>query len=227
MKNILLKFPRLLIGYFLYALGIVMTINAQQGLDPWGVFHQGLSFKMNITFGIAVNIVGAVIVILDFIFGERIGWGTIGNVIFIGTFIDLITSIRLVPVFDNTILSFLMMFIGMFTISLAAYFYLSAQLGAGPRDGLMIALTKRTNKPVGLVRGSLEVTALIIGYFLGGSVGWGTLIMSLVLGLFFQTTFKILHFDVKQVEHRYVDQDIAFLIQKLKPKNGTTNSKSD
>ena len=216
MKNILLKFSRLLIGYFLYALGIVMTINAQQGLGPWGVFHQGLSSQLNITFGIAVNIVGAVIVILDFILGERIGWGTIGNVIFIGTFIDLIIIINLVPIFENTFLSFLMMLIGMFIISLAAYFYLSARLGAGPRDGLMIALTKLANKPVGLIRSAIEVTVLVAGYLLGGSVGWGTLIMSLGLGFFFQITFKMFNFNVKKVEHKYIDQDFALLIQKLK-----------
>ena len=205
-----------MIGYFLYGLGIVMAINAQQGLSPWSAFHQGLSSQLNITFGIAVNIVGAVIVILDFILGERIGWGTIGNVIFIGIFIDLITFSSLIPVFENILLSYLMMFIGMFTISLAAYFYLSAQLGAGPRDGLMIALTKRTNKPVGLIKSSLEITVLIIGYFLGGSVGWGTLIISLGLGFFFQTTFRMFKFDVKKVEHRYINQDFALLIQKLK-----------
>lgn len=216
MKNILFKIPRLMIGYFLYALGIVMTINAQQGLDPWGVFHQGLSSQLNITFGTVVQIVGAVIVLLDFILGEKIGWGTIGNVIFIGMFIDLISKNNLVPVFENTYQSYLMIFIGMFSISLAAYFYISAQLGAGARDGLMIALTKRTKKPVGLVRGLIEVTALTIGYFLGGPVGWGTLIMSLMIGFFFQITFRMFKFDVNKIEHRYIDQDFAFLLQKLK-----------
>jgi len=215
-KNILFKIPRLMIGYFLYALGIVMTINAQQGLDPWGVFHQGLSSQLNITFGTVVQIVGAVIVLLDFILGEKIGWGTIGNVIFIGMFIDLISKNNLVPVFENTYQSYLMIFIGMFSISLAAYFYISAQLGAGARDGLMIALTKRTKKPVGLVRGLIEVTALTIGYFLGGPVGWGTLIMSLMIGFFFQITFRMFKFDVNKIEHRYIDQDFAFLLQKLK-----------
>ena len=203
-------------GYFLYALGIVMTINAKQGLDPWGVFHQGLSSQLNITFGTVVQIVGAVIVLLDFILGEKIGWGTIGNVIFIGMFIDLISKNNLVPVFENTYLSYLMIFIGMFSISLAAYFYISAQLGAGVRDGLMIALTKRTKKPVGLVRGLIEVTALTIVYFLGGPVGWGTLIMSLMIGFFFQITFRMFKFDVNKIEHRYIDQDFAFLLQKLK-----------
>ena len=205
-----------MIGYFLYALGIVMTINAQQGLDPWGVFHQGLSSQLNITFGAVVQIIGAVIVLFDFILGEKIGWGTIGNVIFIGMFIDLILKNNLVPVFENTYLSYLMIFIGMFSISLAAYFYISAQLGAGARDGLMIALTKRTKKPVGLVRSLIEVTALIIGYFLGGPVGWGTLIMSLMIGFFFQITFRMFNFDVKNIKHRYIDQDFKFLIQKLK-----------
>jgi len=216
MKNILLKIPRLMVGYFLYALGIVMTINAQQGLDPWGVFHQGLSSQFNITFGTVVQIIGAVIVLLDFILGEKIGWGTIGNVIFIGMFIDLISKNNLVPVFENTFLSYLMIFVGMFSISVAAYLYIGAQLGAGARDGLMIALTKRTNKPVGLVRGLIEVTALTIGFFLGGPVGWGTLIMSLMIGFFFQITFRMFKFDVKKIEHRYIDQDFAFLIQKFK-----------
>ena len=216
MKKIIFGFARLMIGYSLFALGIVLTINAQQGLAPWGVFHQGLSLQLNITFGTAAQIVGVVIVILDFILGERVGWGTIGNVIFIGMFIDLFTSNNLVPVFENIYISFLMMFIGMFTISLAAYFYLSARLGAGPRDGLMIALTKRTNKPVGLVRSSIEIIVLIVGYFLGGSVGWGTLIMSFGVGFFFQTTFKMFKFDVKQVKHQYIDQDFALLMQKLR-----------
>ena len=216
MKKIIFGFARLMIGYSLFALGIVLTINAQQGLAPWGVFHQGLSLQLNITFGTAAQIVGVVIVILDFILGERVGWGTIGNVIFIGMFIDLFTSNNLVPVFENIYISFLMMFIGMFTISLAAYFYLSARLGAGPRDGLMIALTKRTNKPVGLVRSSIEIIVLTVGYFLGGSVGWGTLIMSFGLGFFFQTTFKMFKCDVKQVKHQYIDQDFALLMQKLR-----------
>ena len=216
MKDIIEKIPRLMIGYFLYALGIVMTINAQQGLGPWGVFHQGLSKQFNITFGVAVNIVGAVIVLLDFILGERVGWGTIGNVFFIGTFIDLITKIGFLPVFESTLLSYLMMIVGMFTISLAAYFYISAQLGAGPRDGLMIALTKHTNLQVGLIRSLIEIFALTAGYFLGGSVGWGTLLMSFGLGLFFQLTFRMFKFDVKHIEHRFIDQDFSQLIDKIR-----------
>jgi uncharacterized membrane protein YczE len=216
MKVIILKISRLIIGYFLYALGIVMTINAEQGLGPWGVFHQGLSIQFDITFGVAVIIVGAAIVLLDFILGERVGWGTIGNVIFIGTFIDLITNSGIIPVLESTVLSYLMMILGMFIISLAAYFYISARLGAGPRDGLMIALTKHTNLPVGLIRSLIELFALTVGYFLGGSVGWGTLLMSLGIGLFFQLTFRLFRFDVKQIEHRFIDQDFSRLVAKIR-----------
>ena len=75
----------------------------------------------------------------------------------------------------------------------------------------MVALTKRTNKPVGLIRSAIEITALTTGYLMGGLVGWGTLIMSLGFGYFIQTTFKIFKFDVRQVVHRYLDQDVAYL----------------
>ena len=215
MKSALSRIARAMIGYLLYGVGIVFTINAQLGLAPWGVFHQGFSNQFGVTMGTAVQVVGAAILILDFFLGERIGWGTIGNVYFIGTFIDVVTNLGVVPVFDNIYLRFLQMIIGMMIMSFATYFYLSAQLGAGPRDGLMVALTKRTNKPVGLIRSAIEITALISGYLMGGLVGWGTLIMSLGFGYFIQTTFKIFKFDVRQVVHRYLDQDVAFLKSKL------------
>ncbi|MDO9547240.1 MAG: hypothetical protein Q7J07_10905 [Pelolinea sp.] len=205
-----------MLGFFLYGLGINLTINARLGLSPWGVFHQGLSFHFGITMGTAVSIAGTAILIIDYFLKERIGWGTISNVFLIGTFIDVVERANFIPFPENIVLRFLMMILGMAIISLATFLYMSAQLGSGPRDGMMVAFTKLTNKPVGLIRSSIEIAVLIIGYLLGGTVGWGTLIMSLGFGFFIQTTFKIFKFDVKEVVHRYVDQDIAFLFHKLK-----------
>jgi uncharacterized membrane protein YczE len=128
----------------------------------------------------------------------------------------MIEKANFVPFPENIYFRSLMMLLGMATISMATFLYLGAQLGTGPRDGLMVAFTKFSNKPVGLVRSSIELTALLIGYLMGGTVGWATLIMSLGFGLFIQTTFKIFKFDVKKVVHRYVDQDIAYLVKKLK-----------
>ena len=216
MKTVLLKIARLMLGLFLYGLGIQLTINARLGLAPWDVFHQGLSNQFGLTMGGAIIISGAAIMLFDIFLKEKIGWGTISNVYFIGAFIDMIEIANLVPFPENIYLRFLMMLLGMATISMATYLYLGAQLGSGPRDGLMVAFTKLTNKPVGLVRSAIEITALFIGYLMGGKVGWGTLIMSLGLGFFTQTTFRIFKFDVKEVVHRYIDQDIAFLVHKLK-----------
>jgi len=216
MKNSIGKLARLMIGYFLYGLGIVLTVNANQGLAPWSVFHQGLANQLHITMGVATQVVGLVILVLDFIFGERLGWGTIGNVVFIGTFIDLIMLNNWIPIPESIVVSYGMMLIGLVVMALATYSYLSAQLGAGPRDGLMIAMTKRINLSVGWIRNMIEAVVLIAGFFMGGSVGLGTLVMAILFGRFIQLTFKLFKFDVRQVKHRYIDQDFALIFNRLK-----------
>jgi len=216
MKNSIGKLARLMIGYFLYGLGIVLTVNANRGLAPWSVFHQGLANQLHITMGVATQVVGLVILVLDFIFGERLGWGTIVNVVFIGTFIDLIMLNNWIPIPESIIVSYGMMLIGLVVMALATYSYLSAQLGAGPRDGLMIAMTKRINLSVGWIRNMIEAVVLIAGYFMGGSVGLGTLVMAILFGRFIQLTFKLFKFDVRQVKHRYIDQDFALIFNRLK-----------
>ena len=110
------------------------------------------------------------------------------------------------------------MLFGLVVMALATYSYLSAQLGAGPRDGFMIAMTKRVNLSVGWIRNIIEVVVLIAGYFMGGSVGLGTLVMAILFGRLIQFTFKIFKFDVRQVRHRYIDQDFALLFSKKKNK---------
>jgi uncharacterized membrane protein YczE len=218
MKISIIKLLRLFIGYFLYGLGIVLTVNANQGLAPWSVFHQGLANQLGITMGVATQVVGLVILVLDFIFGERLGWGTVGNVIFIGTFIDLIMLNNWIPIPESIVVSYGMMLVGLVVMALATYSYLSAQLGAGPRDGFMIAMTKRTNLSVGWIRNIIEAVVLIAGYFMGGSVGLGTLVMAVLFGRFIQITFKLFKFDVRQVRHRYIDQDFVLFFNKIKNK---------
>jgi uncharacterized protein len=216
MKESIGKITRLMIGYFLYGLGIVLTVNANQGLAPWSVFHQGLSIQFHITMGVATQLAGLVILVFDIILGERIGWGTIGNVIFVGTFIDLINFSHWIPMSKNLAASYGMMLVGLVIMALATYSYLSAQVGAGPRDGFMIAMTKRINVSVGWIRNMIEVVVLIAGYFMGGSVGLGTLVMAILFGRFLQLAFKLFKFDVRQVRHRYIDQDFSMFFNRIK-----------
>jgi uncharacterized membrane protein YczE len=137
-KLAMLRVARLFVGLFLYAVGIVMTINANLGLGPWDVFHQGLSKTVGITMGQASIFMGVLIVLINYITGEKLGWGTLCNMIFIGLFMDFLMIYKLIPIFENLILQILMLLGGMFVIGLASYFYIGAGLGSGPRDGLMV-----------------------------------------------------------------------------------------
>jgi uncharacterized membrane protein YczE len=211
----LLRISRLFLGLFLYATGIVMTINANLGLGPWDVFHQGLSKTIGITMGQASISMGVIIVVMNYFVGEKLGWGTLCNMLFIGIFMDFLMFNNLIPIYENTILQVVMMLGGMFVIGLASYFYIGAGLGSGPRDGLMVMLTKKTGKSVRFIRNCIEITVLIAGYFLGGFVGVGTIIIALSIGYFVQLAFKLFKFNVKTVTHRYIEDDIRLIKELL------------
>lgn len=211
MKNALLRILRLFTGLFLYALGIVLTINANMGLAPWDVFHQGLSNVLGITFGQVSICVGLILVAADSLLGERLGWGTLCNMFFIGFFLDFLMLNHIIPAAKGTLAGLAMMALGMFVIGVASYFYIGAGLGSGPRDGLMVALTKKTGKSVRFIRNAIELCVLGIGYLLGGFVGFGTLFMALGVGYFVQLAFKLFKFDVKTVQHRFIDDDVKLL----------------
>ncbi|MGJ0845577.1 YczE/YyaS/YitT family protein [Tissierella praeacuta] len=215
MKKTIIAIIRLFIGYFVCAVGMVMTINANLGVAPWDVFHQGVGNVFNLPIGRASIIAGLIIIIIDAFLGQNIGWGTIFNMLVIGIIVDFLMINRLIPIFDAFLPSLLMMFLGMLVLGYGCYMYIGAGFGAGPRDGLMVALTKKTNKSVRFVKNSVEILAIAVGYFLGGSVGIGTAIMSIAGGYFFQFAFKTVNFNVADVKHRYISDDIRFIKERL------------
>lgn len=219
-----MRITKLFLGLFLYATGIVLTINANIGLSPWDVFHQGLSNTIGITMGQASIIGGFTIIIYNAFAGEKIGWGTVSNMIFIGIFVDILMLNRLIPTFHNIILQVIMMCLGMLVIGAATYFYISVGLGSGPRDGLMIALTKKTNKSVRFIRSCIEITVVVLGFLLGGSFGIGTLIMAFAMGPCVQFAFKLFKFNVKGVKHRFIDEDIKYIKDRFILKNDRDNN---
>lgn len=219
MKNNIIRFLRLIIGLFLFALGIVMTINAGLGVAPWDVFHQGLSKVTGITLGRASITVGAMVVVLNIVLGQPIGWGTVLNMLLIGIFMDLLMLNHLIPIFDGLVPRYLMLILGKFVEGTGCWLYISAAFGAGPRDGLMVVLTRRTGKSVRFIKSIIEVGAVIIGYILGGSAGIGTLIMASLGGPIFQLVFKTVKFNVKDVEHRFIQDDIKYIKEKFGSKS--------
>jgi uncharacterized membrane protein YczE len=201
MTNFTMRFIRLIWGLFLYAFGIVLTINAQIGYAPWDVFHVGLSERMGFTIGIASIITGLAIGILSALMGEKLGLGTLLNMILIGTFFDLIMAVDILPITQNMFSGLLMLIAGLFVISLATYFYIGSGFGAGPRDSLMVSLTRKTGLPVGVCRALIELLIVGVGWRLGGMVGIGTIISAFMIGMLIQLTFKIMHFDSTKIEH--------------------------
>lgn len=215
MRKTVLGFFRLFIGFFVVALGMVMTINASIGLAPWDVLHEGISKISGLTIGRANIIIGILIILIDIFLGANIGWGTLFNMVFIGLFVDFVMFNNLIPIFNSFFPSLAMMLLGMLVLGYGVFIYIGAGYGAGPRDGLMVALHQKTNKSIRFVKNSVELFALILGYVLGGSVGVGTVIMAVGGGYFFQFAFKTVNFDISAVEHRYIKDDIKFIKGKM------------
>ena len=159
--------------------------------------------------------VSLLVIILDQISGEYIGWGTVLNMIFFGLFIDLIMYLDFVPHTSGFLMSVSMVIIGLTLLSICMWWYIGAGMGSGPRDGMMLLFHRRTGKPIGLIRSCIEVIVLIIGYFLGGPVGVGTLLSAFGMGVVMRIVFKIVNFDAKEVKHQYIE----FLISKEKREN--------
>lgn len=212
MRDFFNRTAKVMLGLFLYALGLFLSIRANIGLAPWDAFSIGVSGIIGISYGYVSILTGIIILIVVVLFlKEKIGAATILNTIFIGVFVDLFQSLNIVPYMTNFFLGILMLLAGQIVVSFATYFYIRPGLGCGPRDTLMVALAKvLPNIPIGAIRGVIEGTVLIIGWLLGAKVGLGTVIAVFGMGSIMQMTFKLLHFEVREVEHESILQTISF-----------------
>ena len=212
MKGYSVRLVKLVFGLFLFALGSFLTIQANIGLASWEAFSMGLAYLTDQTYGNILIISGFVILLVDVALKEKIGFGTILNTILIGTFVDLIQAVDLIPQMNNFFSGILMLLLGQLSICIGSYFYIGASLGCGPRDALMVALGKRLPKvPIGIVRGVIEGTVLLIGWLLGAKVGIGTVISVFGISFILEVTFNILHFDVTNIEHESIVDTVRTL----------------
>jgi len=195
-----------MVGIVLYAIGLVLMINADIGLAPWEAFHIGLCQQTGLSFGVVSVTVGFIIMAFTYQLKESIGIGTILSNFLVGPLVDILFVLDWIPKAPNFVVGIFMAVFGMFIVALGTYFYIGSAFGTGPRDGLMVALTREYKKPVGLMRGSIELTVLVLGWILGANVGIGTLIIGFGFGPIVQTVFTLLKFDVKVINHSYIMQ---------------------
>lgn len=181
-------------GLFLFALGIVAFLESRLGLSPWDTLHQGLSRHTPISFGEANIVVSVLVVTIAWLLGAKIGIGTLANALLVGGFVVVLTSIGAVQrlAHDPLGVRIGLLAAGVALTGFGSGLYLTAALGAGPRDSLMVVGSKRLGRRISVVRAALEICALAVGFALGGTIGVGTVAFALLIGPSIEASFWLL-----------------------------------
>ena len=186
---------RLLLGLYLVGLGLAMMIHTGLGVPPWDVLSQGLQVQTGWSFGTCAVVISGIVLLIWIPIRQQPGIGTVINAILIGPFADL--SKPLMPELSGWFANLVWMILGLIAVAIGAGLYISANLGAGPRDGLMVGLTRVSGWPFWVIRTIGESVVLITGWLLGGTVGIGTALFAISIGTLMQLTMKWFGFDPK------------------------------
>lgn len=188
-------FPRdfmvIQIGFALFALSIAILIQANLGTSPWVMLTVALADLTGLTPGMITVLTGVVVLGLALLMKERIGWGTLGNILFIGPWVDLF--LWLLPSITNNLpVQIAMLLASIVILALGSAIYIGVNVGAGPRDSLMLALERSTPLSLGQARSGIELLVFVGGWLLGGPFGVGTIVVAVLIGPVIQWTFKLL-----------------------------------
>lgn len=186
----------LLSGLFVFSIGMVMNIRANLGLGPWNVFHYGLTVLTPLTFGQVTQSVGLCMIAISYVLGIKPGTATIANMIAVGLFIDLIMP--WLPDMREPVSQYVTVLAGILIMGLGTATYIKAGFGAGPRDGFMLGLVRKSGWRVGVIRSLIEGTVLVLGYLMGGPVGVGTAVFVLGIGPAVDLFFVLFRVPVKR-----------------------------
>jgi len=211
MANVLLAAVSLFVNGF----GVYLTIQANLGAAPWDVLNLGLSKTFGILYGTASVIVSYSILGIDIALREPIGIAMFIDAVVVGKSVDLFNHLHLVKPCESLWTGIPMMLLGLLILAFTGFTYMSASLGCGPRDTLLVALTKRAKRiPYGVVCILLLSTATLIGWLLGGPVGIGTLICAFATGPIMDMVFALVHFDATAVHHQHLADSAKVILEK-------------
>ena len=173
------KLLQVLLGTTLIGTGVALNFSSKLGLGPWGVFHEGISLNTTLSFGSAIIATGVFVTFLWIPLKQRPGIATFVDIFWIGTVADLVIDLDLDP--ESLLLKWIFVFIGIICIGSGTAIYVGADMGSGPRDGVMVGLESKGLK-IGMARNIIEVTALALGWLLGGTVGLSSVVIAISIG---------------------------------------------
>ncbi|MCO5177689.1 MAG: membrane protein [Thermomicrobiales bacterium] len=182
----------LLAGLFIFAVSMALSLQCNLGASSWTVLHDGISRQTPLSIGIVTQIVGLVMLLVSWAGGIRPGFGTLANMILIGSFLDLILWSGVIPEAESYPVRIAMLLASVIVIGLGSALYIKAGFGAGPRDSFMLVVHRRTGLRLGIARWMIEVTAVVFGIILGGDFGIGTIIFSMLVGFSVDWFFRLL-----------------------------------
>jgi len=193
------RVPLLVLALFILALGIVLVKQSNLGLDPWGVFHEGMTNLTGLSFGMVIEVIGYIILAFSLLIKIYPGIGTVTNIFVVGKFIDLLLETNWFVA--DGINRYIYFVIGFIILCFGRALYISCNLGSGPRDGLFVGIVRFTKIDVKYVKPAIELIVFIIGVIYGGTFGFGTILLMFLSGYLVQYFFKLLKYDPKTKNH--------------------------
>ena len=203
--KILLEWLQIAAGLVVFAFGVHLTIYANIGLAPWDCLGMGIAKHTPLNYGLSMTVMAVVILIIDLLLKERIGFGTVIDALLTGNLVQMFNDLNPLPENHNTWIGVAVMPVGFVFMALGMLVYMKAAQCCGPRDSLLVALGKRMPRvPIGIVEVILWAVVLLSGWLLGGPVGIGTLISTFGCGLVTQLVYSLLRFEPRSIKHRGV-----------------------
>ena len=201
-KKIIGQWIRIVLGLLVFSFGVHLTIRANIGLAPWDCLGMGIAKHTPLNYGLAMTIMAVIILAVDLLLKERIGYGTVIDALLTGNFVQMFNDLDPLPENNSMILGIGIMLVGLVFMAVGMWIYMRGEQCCGPRDSLLVGLGKRLPRlPIGLVEILLWAAVLLVGWLLGGPVGPGTLISTFGAGAVMQLVYSAVRFDPRTVRH--------------------------
>ena len=216
-RQILHQWLRIVLGLLVFAFGVHLTIYANIGLAPWDCLGMGVAKHTPLNYGLSMTVMAVLILGVDLLLKERIGFGTIIDALLTGNFVQMYNDLNPFPLNQSLWLGVPIMLLGFVFMALGMCIYMRGEQCCGPRDALLVGLGKRLPRvPIGFVEVLLWAVVLLAGWLLGGPVGIGTLISTFGAGLVMQLVYSLIRFEPRDIRHRDVFQVTKLLLKKDK-----------